>query len=178
MKRKTALLMALIIGFALSFSAFGEDVSAAGSKAITKTKALSIALGNAKLKKSQVCRIKVRYDREDKAYDVRFIRKKNKADYEYDIAPASGRILKKNIEYRYKKKCTKKRIPARCAQKKVAKYSKMPLSLIKKGKVQFEKKKAGYKYEIKFYKGKYEFECDVLARNGQIIEWEFKYIGK
>jgi len=70
----------------------------ASKKMIGKTKALNIALKNAKLKKSQVKKIEIEIDREKghKVYEVEF--RYGKYAYEYDIDVYTGKIIDKEVE--------------------------------------------------------------------------------
>ena len=89
MKKLLALLLSVII-----LAAAGNTAFAAGK--ISESKAKSIALKDAGLKKSKVKGLEADY--EDGKYEVEFTRKSNKAEYEFDISK-TGRVLKKSVEY-------------------------------------------------------------------------------
>jgi uncharacterized membrane protein YkoI len=78
-----------------------KTASASGnaSQYIGETKAQSIALADAGLSESEVRKLKVKLDREDgvKVYEVEF--KSGRMEYEYEIDPITGTILKSDMEY-------------------------------------------------------------------------------
>jgi uncharacterized membrane protein YkoI len=69
------------------------------SQYIGEARAKEIALSDAGLAESDVRKIKAKLDREDgrKVYEVEF--KCGQTEYEYEIDPVSGAILKSDIEY-------------------------------------------------------------------------------
>ena len=178
MKKITPIVIAMVMAFTSCFILMGQDAYAADDQKIGTAKAKAIALKNAKLKSKQVRRMKAEYDSDDSSYEVEFIKKKNKAKYEYEIHHTSGKILKRSIEYKYKKKYSSKKIGKKKARKKAAKVTKTKLSIVKKGTCKFKKKRSGSKYEIKFTKGDYRHEVEILARNGKVIEREYRYVAK
>lgn len=171
MKRAITILIAVTVALAMAGVAFAQESAAAGT-GITMEKAKSIALKDAKLKKSKVRAMKAEYD--DGVFEVEFRKKKNKAKYEYDISSA-GRILKKSIDYRYKHIYSTKRIGKAKAQKKAAKYAKVKLSRVKKGTCRYEYDDGEGTYTVKFRKGKYRYEVELLAPTGKVIEYTKKY---
>lgn len=178
MKRLMTIMTALVVASAMCFTAIGEFSFASEQQAIGADKAKSIALSNAKLSTGKVRGMECDYDDEDGVYEIEFTKKKNRAEYDYEIHAFSGKILKKCVDYKYKAKRSNKKIGKKKAIKKVAKYSKISAKTIKKGTCKFKYKKRGSKYEIKFRKGDYKYEAEVLARNGKVIEWEYEYIGR
>lgn len=178
MKRLLTVMTALIVACAMSFTVMGDYSHAAGKSKIGFAKAKSIAFKSAKVNKSQIRNLEVDFDDDDAEYEIEFTKRKNGAEFEFKINAYSGTIVQKSVDYRYKATTSKKKIGVKKARKSVAGYSGISYSVIKKGTCTFEKKKRGSKYEIKFKKGKYAYECEVLARNGKVIEWEYKYIGR
>ena len=176
MKRIISIMTALMVTAAMSFAVFGQEVSAAGPASISIDQAIAIALGNAKLTKGKVWYLEADYDGEDQVYELEFTKKKNRAEYDYEIDAFTGKILKKSIDYRYKAKRSGKKIGAKKAQKKVAKYLKMKTSVVRSGTCTYEPRKRGARYEVRFMTNNYNYECDVLARNGQIIEMDCESI--
>lgn len=169
MKRVLALMMAVII-----LAAAGNTAYAA--KKISASKAKSIALKDAGLKKSKVRGLEAEFD--DGKYEVEFTRKSNKAEYEYEISK-KGRVLEKSVDYVYKHDSSTKKIGKEAARKKVSAFSGTKLSTIKKGTCTYEyddddDHPEGV-YEVKFKKGNYRYEYEVLAPTGKIIEWGKKY---
>ena len=149
-----------------------SSVFAAGS--ITKDQAVSKALKDAGLSKNQVTMLKA--ETEKKKYEVEFIKEKNKAEYDYSISKKSGRILEKSIDYIYKHNSSKKKIGKKAAMKKVAKYTKTKLKIVKKGICTYEYEDNEGTYTVKFKKGNYFYYCELLAPTGKIIEFEKEYV--
>ena len=178
MKKLLTIMTAVVVAAAMSFTILGDCSHAAGDGMIGMAKAKSIAFKNAKVTKSKVRNLECDFDDDDAEYEIEFTKKKNGAEYDYKIDAYSGKIVKKTIDYRYKATTSKEKVGAKKARKSVAKFSGFKYSTIAKGTCKFEKKKRGSKYEIKFRKGNYKYECEVLARNGKVIEWEYKYIGR
>ena len=174
MKRRMNIVMAMFAALALimtmSVSVFAGSVSSGDD-------ALTIALKNAKLKKSQVKLIETDYEKDDNAYEVEFTKKKNGAEYDYEINADTGKVVKKSIEYRYKRNSSHKKIGKTAARKKVAKYSGISYKVIKTGTCYYEYDDGKGIYEIRFTKGSRIYECEVLAPTGKVIEYEWKATG-
>ena len=167
MKRFLAVLLAAVMIMTTGNYAFA-------AKKISKNEATSIALNDAGLKKSKVKRLETEFD--DGKYEVEFVKKSNKTEYDYEISK-TGRILKKSMDYAYKHNSSKKKIGKEAARKKVAAFSGMKLSDIKKGTCKYEYDDDDFEgiYEIKFKKGNYRYEYDLLAPTGKVVEWSKKY---
>lgn len=175
MKRQIGvLLLAIILAMTLSVPIFGGSANAASS-GITKAKARDIALKNAHLTKAKVRNLDVEAD--GRSIEVEFVRIANKAEYEYEIAKKDGFILEKSIDYKYKKNKSKSKIGKTKAIKAVAKYTGKSYAVIKKGSCTYSYKKNQGKYKVKFRYGGYKYECEVLAPNGKVVEYEYEYTG-
>ena len=172
MKKIIVLLFATTLALVLPLTAFANTLSAGTGNALTDQEALSIALKDAGFKSSQVT--KIEFEHEGSSIKVEFLKKKTKLDYEYKISKSDGTIAKKEIEYPYKRCSCKAKIGKKAALKKVAKFSGIKYSIVKKAKCKYAYKKRTGKYEVRFrYKGfKHEFE--LLAHNGKITEWEIE----
>ena len=166
LKGLTTVLVTAILTMALATTAFAGTIS---GKDAVKT-----ALHDAGFCKSQVSNIEV--ERDKTSIEVEFVCKKTKAEYEYEIAKNGGGILEKNVEYRYKHNCSKAKVGKKAALKKVAKFSGVKYSIVKKAKCTYKYKKNEGTYTVKFrYRGcKYEYE--LLAPTGKVIEWEMDRI--
>lgn len=168
MKKLSVMAMVILMTLALSGTAFAGTLSEQG--------ALKTALNDARLTKSQVKAIEI--EKGKKAIEVEFICKKNKAEYSYDIAKSNGKILEKSVEYRYKHNASKAKIGKKAALKKVAKFSGIKYSVVKKAKCTYKYKKNEGEYTVKFrYKG-YKYEFELLAPTGKVTEWEMECISK
>ena len=165
MRKLAVVLLAVVATMALSSTAFA---------ATSSSKALSIALKDAGLSKSQVAHVET--EKGKKIVKVEFTKKANKAEYEYKICKCSGTIVEKEVDYAYKHNCSKKKIGKKAALKKVAKFSHIKYSVVKKAKCTYKYKKHEGKYEVTFrYKG-HKYEYELLAPTGKVVEWEKKRI--
>lgn len=174
MKKKLRACITLFVALAMVM-AMGASAFAAGVS--SNDAALKKALKNAGLKKSQVNSIEVEYDKKDGVYEIEFIKKKNKAEYEYEISAGTGEIVKKAVDYRVKKNSSRKKIGKAAARKKVAKSSGISYKVISKGSCSYEYDDGKGVYEIKFSKGDRRYEYDVLAPTGKVLEFEWKVKG-
>ena len=167
MRKLAMTIIAMVVMMAMTVGAYADGMTA--------DKAKNIAFKDAGLNASQVKALEVDYDDEDKVWEVEFKGKRNKNEYDYDIA-SSGLIVKKSIDYKYKKNKSKKKIGKKKARQKVAKASGISYKVIKKGSCKYKYKERKGEYTIKFRKGHYKYEYEVLAPNGKIIEMEYKYV--
>lgn len=164
--------IAVVMVMAMAGTAF----AAGGSGDITGSKAKSIALKNAKLTKSQTRAMEAELDQKDGVWEVEFIKKKNKAEYEYEIDAVTGKIMKKSVDYKYKKNDSKSKIGKKKARKKVAKFAKIKYPIVKKGTCRYEYDDREGTYDVKFRKGNRKYDYEVLAPTGKIIEYSWKYV--
>ncbi|MBQ3280878.1 MAG: PepSY domain-containing protein [Eubacterium sp.] len=175
MKRRVnialTLLAALAMVMTMSAAAFADAIT-------SNDAALKKALKNAGLRKTEVTRIDVEYDREDDVYEVEFKQKSDGRKYDYEIAAASGKIIKKSVDYKYKRNSSHRKIGKTAARKKVAKFSGISYKIICTGTCSYEYDDRQGTYEVKFTKGSRRYEYDVLAPTGKIIEYEWKVINK
>ena len=166
-RRALSIVIAVIMVMAMSVSAFAAGTSSNGAR--------NIALKNAKLTKSQVKNLKVKYDRKDADYDVKFIRKSNGAKYDYEIRKSNGKITEKSIEYKVKKNKSKKKIGKTAAFKKASKMSGVRLAAVKKGRCKYDYDDGQGVYEVKFRNGKYVYEIEIQAATGTALEYSWEY---
>ena len=169
MKRLIIIALTLILTLAMSATA----LAATG---LSKSDASKKALKNAHLKKSQVKKLTTKYDRGDQTYKIEFVKKKNKAQYKYQIAPKSGKIIERSIEYKYKHNCSHSKIGKKKALNKAVKYSGFDASLVKKGTCKYEYDDNEGTYEVKFRRGHYKYEINMLAPTGRVIKCECEYL--
>ena len=170
MKRLVSVLLAAVMVLSMSIGAFGATK--------TSTNAESIALKNAKLSKAQVKSLKVKYDKGDGEYEVKFVSKKNGAKYEYEIRKSSGRITEKSIDYKYKKDRSKKQVGKAKALAAAAKASGVKLAVVKTGKCKYEYDDGEGTYEVKFRNGNYKYEIEIQAATGKVTEYSWEYKGR
>ena len=169
-RRITTLLLAVLMVVAMSSSVF------AGS--ITKDDALKIAMKNAKVTKSQIRNIELEYEKAKGKYEVEFTKKENKTEYSYEIKKSNGKILEKSVDYVVKRNTSKDKIGKTAAINKVAKFSGIKKSVIKKGTCKYVRDDGQGVYKIKFKHNGRRYDYEVLAPNGKILEYEWELINK
>ena len=165
-----AMFAALAMVMTMSASAFAASIT-------NSTDALNIALKNSKLKKSQVKLIETGYENDENTYEVEFTKKKNGAEYNYEIAADTGKIVEKSVEYRVKRNSSHKKIGKTAARKKVAKFLGISYKTVKAGTCYYEYDDGKGVYEVRFTKGSRNYECEVLAPTGKILEYSWKVTG-
>ena len=170
-KRICTTLLAIIMAFAMSATAFGETIEPEG-----QADALGIALMDAGISESEAIVTEYELDRSG-VFEIEFIRAADNAEFSYEISAADGVIIEKSVEFAYKKIKSKKKIGKKNARKIVAQASGKSYSVVKKGTCKYKYKKKQGKYEIKFRSGGYKYEYELLAPNGTIIEYEYERIG-
>ena len=170
MKRRLSIAVALLAALAMVMT-MSVSVFASG---MSRDDALKKALKNAGLKKSEVKLIEV--DKDDGAYEVEFTQRSNGKEFEYEIGAGSGKILKKSVDYRYKRNTSHSKIGKTAARKKVAKFSGISYKIISKGTCRYEYDDGEGTYEVKFKKNGRSYEYDVLAPTGKVIGYEWRVI--
>lgn len=174
MKKIVTMMIAAAMVFSTAGIAFAQEADAA-VKNVSLSKAKAIALKDAKLKTSQVRIQKAKLDREDGVYEIDFVKKSNRAEYDYELS-LKGKILEKSADYRYTRSYSKKQIGKAKARSKVAAFSKFKLSVVKNGTCKYERDDGEGFYEVKFRKGNYVYEYDVQAPTGKVVGWERKTV--
>lgn len=168
MKRFSMLAMVVVAALTLSGTAFAGTLSGQD--------ALKAALHDAGLTKSQVKSIEV--EPEKNAWEVEFRKKGSNTEYSYEISKSDGTLLEKSVEYRYKHNASKAKVGKKAVLKKVAKFSGIKYSIVKKAKCTYKYKKNEGEYTVKFrYKG-YKYEYELLAPTGKVIEWDKERIAR
>ena len=179
MKRKSIMGMALAMGItALGMAAlFGTEAQA---KNITEEAAKNAAYQDAGVKASDVVRVKVRKDLDDgvQVYEVEF--DTNTVEYDYDIAVADGTIRDKSSEQHkplaQKKKTAKANkankgyITVDQAKDAALKHAGVSASGVTFSKAKLDKDDGKVRYEIEFYDSKNEYEYEIDARTGKVLE--------
>lgn len=174
MKKRISIAVALIAALAMvmtmSISVFAGGIG-------SNEAALKKALKNAGLSKSEVKRIETEYDTEDGMYEVEFTQRSNGKKFDYNIAADTGKIVKKSVDYKYKRNSSRDKIGTKAARKKVAKFSGISYKIICTGTCTYEYDDREGTYEVRFSKGSRSYEYEVLAPTGKIIGYEWKVTG-
>ena len=164
-RRSTVIALAVILMIAMTASAF------AGT--ITMKQAINKALNDANTSKDKVYGLEA--EKDGNKYEIEFFKKKNNAEYDYEISKG-GRILEKSVDYVYKHNSSKKKIGKKAARKKVSKFSGIKYSIVSSGTCWYEYDDGEGTYEVKFRKGHYKYDYEVLAPTGKIIEYSKDYV--
>ena len=177
MKKSVKTILALAVILAMCATVCPASADAATYKNINKKQAKAIALKNAKVKSSKACWKKVKYDKGDRTYELKFKTRKNGKcrTYNYEIDKVTGRILERDIDFWYKKTCSRKKIGKKAVLKKVIKVSKLKASIVKSGTCTYRYKDREGTYQVKFRYGNLVYEYELLGPSARIKEIEFKY---
>lgn len=167
MRKVITIAMAIVMALSMSVVSFAAT-------GISSKEAVKIALKNAHLTKAKISHLETDYEKGK--HEVEFTKRSNKAEYDYDISK-SGKILKKSIDYKYKKDHSKGKIGKAAARKKAAKASGVSLKIVRQGTCRYDydyDDREG-SYKVTFKKGHYRYEVEILAPTGAIMEFEKKY---
>ena len=172
---KTKKLFMVLALFGLIFTS-STATSVFAAKIISKEAAKNAAFKQAGVKSNQVTALEVEYDAYDdehgQVYDIEF--KANGYKYSYEIDANDGRVLeikKKKLKTVVKVTKTSGYIGVASAKSIALKHAKL-----KSSKVIFTKAKLttddGIKvYDVEFYSGSTEYDYEINAKTGRIIEF-------
>lgn len=150
---------------------------------ISLEKAKEIALSDAGFKEKQVTFVKAKLDYDDgkKIYEIEFY--KGNQEYDYEIDAATGKILAIDYDaedYTPKKEESKNAVTLEEAKEIALKHAAQKYDNIKTKDATFTKAKLdsddGRKiYEVEFRIGRMEFEYDIDAETGKILDFDSDY---
>ena len=178
MKRIMAIWMALMLissparaAGSLTASPIENYETPVTTAAISIDDAKQIALDHAQLTLDQVQFLKDRPEREDGrlVYDIEFMH--GYAEYDYEIDPMTGEILSFDNEGEYIGDSVD------IVDAEGALHIALAQAGLKQEEVRVLKTELDYDdgmriYEIEFLHGRVEYECDIDASTGRIIEWD------
>ena len=145
--------------------------------AISKEKALKIALEDAGATEEKISRTKVAFDQEDGVYDVSF--RYDSQEYDYTIHGATGRILSREKAYNDSAKSQPKEtekaagIGKNKAQSIALEHA--GVSDAKATKIKVEYDQNNNTYEVDFRVGDCAYDYTIAAYSGKIISHEKEY---
>ena len=148
-----------------------ETVSSA--QGISREKARSIALSDASLSAADVTFTKTKLDREDGmlVYEIEFVTAA--AEYEYEIDAVTGAIRERSIETRATAQpAASSYIGVDQAKSIALKHAGLSAAEVSFTKAKLEKDDGLRKYEIEFIKGSTEYEYEIDAATGSILEYK------
>ena len=108
------------------------------------------------------------YEGDDSVYEIHF--KKGSRKYSYEIDALSGRILEKNIDWKYKASSAA-RIGKNAAKKKALSFTGLKESQVKDLRCYHDYDDGKDLYVVKFTRGNYSYECEINARSGSMVEY-------
>lgn len=152
--------------------AWAENPSASGY--ITLEKAKQIALDDAGVKASDVVFLKARIDWDDAEYEIEFYR--GGVEYDYDIDAATGKINSADrdaddfdIHIGSNGTGSENLISTARAQQIALDRAPTGTTVVS---CELDRDDGRYVYEIKMRNGTTEYECDVNAVTGTILDWD------
>ncbi len=153
-------------------SSYDKSSSSSGSpespSLITKNKAKSIALKHAGVSSKNASFTKVILDKDDMEYDIEFTA--GGVEYDYEINAATGKI----------ESASKEAAPSPTVSQTISKAKAQSTALSHAGlssgdvtglKVTLDEDDGKYKYEVEFKNGRTEYEYEIDAATGKIIDW-------
>lgn len=158
---------------------------AAEKQNIDVEKAKQIALADAGVSAADAKFIKAKADYDDgvKVFDIEFI--SGSKEYEYEINAASGKITDKDVEsVKTRPQAVKESTTSATAEQKgdfigvdSAKQKALSHAGLNSADVRFTKVKLDKDdgisvYEIEFISGRYEYEYEINAETGKILDWD------
>lgn len=164
-KRYPRQILCAILALMMIFSAGMVTADAAN---ITKAKAKTIALKNAKVKKSKALFIKSRLTKDDgvKLYDIEFVA--GSKYYEYEIKAKNGKILEKEVKKL--KNAAKKYITKSKAKSIAVKDRGFKKSGVTFTECKLDTEKGYLVYEVEYLRGGRNYDYDIDAKTGRIID--------
>lgn len=154
-----------------------EDFVIPGSVSETETtleEAKTIALKHAGLKASQVKFVKAELDKEDgkPVYDIEFY--KGKIEYDYEIDAKTGKILKfdLDIDNYVVPGSNLAQITVDKAKEIALKHVGLKASEVTFLKAELDEDDGVLVYDVEFYKGNTEYDFEINAKTGKIVEFD------
>ena len=172
--RKKLLALTMIVGMGAGLLGFNANsAQAAAAKKITLNDAKQIALKHAKLTAKQVKFIKAKSDIENgkKVYDIEFY--KGNTEYDYEISATTGKILEYDHDVEnFKAPIQKTKISLSKAKSIALKHAKLTAKQVKFIKAKSDIENGKKVYDIEFYKGNTEYDYEISATTGKILEYD------
>lgn len=159
----------MIIALMTSFVPIKSNIEAKNK--INKNDAIEIALKHANIKQEDIDSIKVKRDYDDNIYEyeVKFTYKNKK--YDYTIEETSGEITEYEVK-KVKNKKTKNKISKSKALEIALSHANLKESQITLTKSKLDNDDGNTKYEIEFIYGQYEYDYEIDAISGEVLDYE------
>lgn len=158
-------------------------VSANQSADIEKAKQIALADAGVSAADAKFIKAKADYDDGVKVFDIEFI--SGSKEYEYEINAASGKITDRDVESVKTRPQTVKEsttsaaaeqkgdfIGVDSAKQKALSHAGLNSADVRFTKVKLDKDDGISVYEIEFISGRYEYEYEINAETGKILDWD------
>ena len=144
-------------------------------KDIGLAKAKDIALDDAGLREKDVTFVRTRADYDDgrKVYEIEFYT--NKGEYDYEINAETGKILDVDYDAEAYTPEKDKVIGIDEAKQIALKHASVAQKNAKWVKAELDRDDDSYKYEVEFRVGRTEYEYEIDAMTGKILDWDKDY---
>lgn len=143
-------------------------------KYISENKAKEIAFNHADVKTSDVKKLKINLDRNDKQYDIEFT--VNNIEYEYEIDAVTGKILSYDKDYDNSNNSSNSYISQDKAKSIAFKHANVSSSSAKNIKIELDTDDGKSIYKVEFSSKTHEYEYEIDANSGKIIDHEIEEI--
>ncbi len=142
-------------------------------KDIGLAEAKDIALEDADLREKDVTFVRTGADYDDgrKVYEIEFYT--NKGEYDYEIDAETGKIL--DFDYDAEAYTPDKVIGIDEAKRIALKHAGVAQKNAKWVKAELDRDDDSYKYEVEFSVGRTEYEYEIDAMTGKILDWDKDY---
>ena len=139
--------------------------------AITMEDGRQIALEHAQLLEEDITFIEEKRDIDDgrSVFDIEFIH--DHAEYDYEIDENTGEILSFDNDAGYNGELVGE-VDVEQALSIALQQANLSEDEVKLGRVELQRDDGRQVYEIKFYHGRIEYECEIDASTGLILEWD------
>ena len=143
----------------------------AEGQALTRSEARDLALDNAGVSAEQATFTKSKLDYEDGVlvYEIEFVT--DQSAYEYEIDAATGEILERSVETRASGASGAKSIDLSEAKRIALRHAGLTEGEVTFSEAKREKDDGEDKFEIEFRKGNIEYEYEIDAATGSILEY-------
>ena len=146
---------------------------------ISENEAIEIAMKDAGVKASEVSITEQKFDQEDNEYSFKF--QSDKIVYKYDINANSGKILEKEKHQRTSKEANNNDVNTSATTQNInedqweyvqiaADHFSIKKDDISQVKVENDTHNGVDTYDVKFYVGTKEYQCEIQKDNKQILE--------
>lgn len=186
MKKRGVLIACLALGMTITVSAFTHKAISANmkSQAITykgnntyigESKAKSIALQHAGLEENNVAITKLKLDRDDNRYDYEVEFFTENKEYDYEIDAITGKIISYDFDIEGFEmpdiNNNASDIGKEKAEQIALEHAGLTKEQVKYIQIELDKDNGRWEYQIEFRDGHKEYEYDINAYTGEIIDY-------